>query len=109
MLQNRVLRTSSRFPVRSEQLRTAHALSAHEAINFFPGCADKQSVTTSAAALAKEQLHPAGSRFIARQPILTREEQIFGYELLFRDGIENYFRAIDPDEASRSTLVIPTR
>jgi c-di-GMP-related signal transduction protein len=61
-------------------------------------------VTTSAAALAKEQLHPAGSRFIARQPILTREEQIFGYELLFRDGIENYFRATDPDEASRSTL-----
>jgi c-di-GMP-related signal transduction protein len=62
-------------------------------------------VTTSAAALAKKPDDPgAGSRFIARQPILTREEQIFGYELLFRDGVENYFRAPDQDEASRSTL-----
>jgi len=43
-------------------------------------------------------------RFIARQPILTREEQVFGYELLFRDGVENYFRSSDPDAASRSTL-----
>jgi c-di-GMP-related signal transduction protein len=46
----------------------------------------------------------AGSRFIARQPILTREEKVFGYELLFRDGVENYFRSSDPDAASRSTL-----
>jgi c-di-GMP-related signal transduction protein len=46
----------------------------------------------------------AGARFIARQPILTREEQVFGYELLFRDGVENYFRSSDPDAASRSTL-----
>jgi c-di-GMP-related signal transduction protein len=45
-----------------------------------------------------------GARFIARQPILTREEQVFGYELLFRDGVENYFRSSDPDAASRSTL-----
>ena len=41
---------------------------------------------------------------MARQPILTREEQVFGYELLFRDGVENYFRALDPEMASRSTL-----
>jgi c-di-GMP-related signal transduction protein len=62
-------------------------------------------VTTSAAALSKENNDPgAGSRFVARQPILNREEQIFGYELLFRDGVENYFRAPDQDEASRSTL-----
>ncbi len=44
------------------------------------------------------------AKFVARQPILTREEQVFGYELLFRDGVENYFRATDPDAASRSTL-----
>jgi c-di-GMP-related signal transduction protein len=43
-------------------------------------------------------------RFLARQPILTREEQLFGYELLFRDGPDNYFRGIDPDVASRDTL-----
>ncbi len=45
-----------------------------------------------------------GARFVARQPILTREEQVFGYELLFRDGIENYFRAKDLEAAARSTL-----
>ncbi|HEY1462693.1 MAG TPA: HDOD domain-containing protein [Terriglobales bacterium] len=45
-----------------------------------------------------------GSRFVARQPILTREEQVFGYELLFRDGVENYFRAKDLEAAARSTL-----
>lgn len=41
---------------------------------------------------------------MARQPILTREEQVFGYELLFRDGVENYFRAKDLEAAARSTL-----
>ena len=44
------------------------------------------------------------AKFVARQPILTREEQVFGYELLFRDGVENYFRSTDPEAASRSTL-----
>lgn len=43
-------------------------------------------------------------RFIARQPIFTREEQVFGYELLFRDGVENYFNASDAETAARSTL-----
>jgi c-di-GMP-related signal transduction protein len=41
---------------------------------------------------------------VARQPILTSEEKIFGYELLFRDGVEDFFRNPDPDAASRSTL-----
>jgi c-di-GMP-related signal transduction protein len=40
---------------------------------------------------------------VARQPILDREEKVFGYELLFRDGMENAF-AGDCDEASRATL-----
>lgn len=43
-------------------------------------------------------------RFVARQPILTREEQVFGYELLFRGGVENYFHCSDAEAASRSTL-----
>ncbi len=47
---------------------------------------------------------PPGTRFIARQPIFTKEEQLFGYELLFRDGVENYFRATDMEAAARSTL-----
>ena len=41
---------------------------------------------------------------MARQPILTSDEKVFGYELLFRDGIDDYFRNPDPDAASRSTL-----
>jgi len=32
-------------------------------------------------------------RFLARQPILTSEKHIFGYEILSRLGPENYFRA----------------
>ena len=54
--------------------------------------------------------HPATAsnrsefRFVARQPILTREQEVFGYELLFRDGVENFFRASDFDAAARSTL-----
>jgi EAL and modified HD-GYP domain-containing signal transduction protein len=43
-------------------------------------------------------------RFVARQPILNREQQVFAYELLFRDGIENFFRATDAEAAARSTL-----
>jgi len=42
-------------------------------------------------------------RYVARQPIFDREEKVFGYELLFRDGIENAFSG-DSDEASRATL-----
>lgn len=43
-------------------------------------------------------------RFVARQPILTREERVFGYELLFRNGVDDYFLHSDADAASRSTL-----
>ena len=42
-------------------------------------------------------------RYVARQPIFDREEKVFGYELLFRDGLENAFSG-DKDEASRATL-----
>jgi c-di-GMP-related signal transduction protein len=45
-----------------------------------------------------------GFRFVARQPILNREQQVIGYELLFRDGVENFFRSQDADAAARSTL-----
>ena len=42
-------------------------------------------------------------RYVARQPIVDREERVFGYELLFRDGLENAFNG-DGDEAARATL-----
>ena len=42
-------------------------------------------------------------RYVARQPIVDRDEKVFGYELLFRDGLENAFSG-DTDEATRATL-----
>jgi c-di-GMP-related signal transduction protein len=42
-------------------------------------------------------------RYVARQPIFDREQKVFGYELLFRDGLENAFSG-DTDVASRATL-----
>jgi c-di-GMP-related signal transduction protein len=49
---------------------------------------------------------PPGARFVARQAVLTAEEEVFGYELLFRDGVDEYFHGSDADAASRSTLSI---
>lgn len=49
-----------------------------------------------------------GTRFVARQTILTAEEKVFGYELLFRDGVENFFGSGDADVASRRTLSTTT-
>ncbi len=46
---------------------------------------------------------PKPLRYVARQPIFDRDENVFGYELLFRDGLENAFNG-DTDEASRATL-----
>lgn len=45
-----------------------------------------------------------GTRYVARQPILTRDQEVFGYELLFRDGVTDYFHCADGEAASRSTL-----
>ncbi|MGH9494912.1 MAG: EAL and HDOD domain-containing protein [Candidatus Sulfotelmatobacter sp.] len=42
-------------------------------------------------------------RYVARQPIFDREQNVFGYELLFRDGWQNAFSG-DSNEASRATL-----
>ncbi|MEA4884123.1 MAG: HDOD domain-containing protein [Clostridia bacterium] len=43
--------------------------------------------------------------YVARQPILDRRGRIFGYELLFRSGLENVFACSDHDRASLSVLV----
>ena len=42
-------------------------------------------------------------RYVARQPIFDCEQNVFGYELLFRNSLENCFVG-DADEASRATL-----
>jgi c-di-GMP-related signal transduction protein len=44
-------------------------------------------------------------KYIARQPIFDSRENVFGYELLFRSGLDNYFRCSDPDYASSRVIV----
>jgi c-di-GMP-related signal transduction protein len=63
-------------------------------------------VSTSSAAsfLSRDGNAAATLRYVARRPIFDRNEKVFGYELLFRDGIENVFQGGDSDAASRSTL-----
>jgi EAL and modified HD-GYP domain-containing signal transduction protein len=41
------------------------------------------------------------TRFVARQPIFNRREQVYGYELLFRSGLENRYTASDCEAAAR--------
>lgn len=44
--------------------------------------------------------------FVARQPIFDTDRKIFGYELLFRSGLENFFdQSLDIDFASSKTLL----
>ncbi len=43
-------------------------------------------------------------RFIARQPIFDRQQNIYGYELLFRSSLDNYFDGSDLDNASSSVI-----
>ncbi len=44
--------------------------------------------------------------FMARQPIFNRKKEIYGYELLFRTGFDNFFDlSVDQDYASSRTLV----
>lgn len=38
--------------------------------------------------------------YAARQPILDKEKELFGYELLFRDSIDNVFPDVDGDLAT---------
>ncbi len=41
---------------------------------------------------------------MARQPIFSRKKELYGYELLFREGISNYFPDIDGDIATSKVL-----
>jgi EAL and modified HD-GYP domain-containing signal transduction protein len=42
--------------------------------------------------------------FIARQPIFDRQQQVYGYELLFRSGWDNVFRHHDLNQASAQVI-----
>ncbi|GAL05380.1 predicted signal transduction protein [Photobacterium aphoticum] len=42
--------------------------------------------------------------YLARQPILNRRKETIGYELLFRDGPDNAFPAIEDEQATHRLL-----
>jgi EAL and modified HD-GYP domain-containing signal transduction protein len=42
--------------------------------------------------------------FIARQPIFDAQRRVYGYELLFRSGLDNVFRHPDPNQATSKVL-----
>jgi EAL and modified HD-GYP domain-containing signal transduction protein len=47
---------------------------------------------------------PRPARFAARLPILSKGEKVFGYKLLFRSDVTNYFPSIEGDVASRGVI-----
>jgi c-di-GMP-related signal transduction protein len=57
--------------------------------------------------LARPASPSTDHRFVARQPIFDRRQEVFGYELLFRSSAENSFPSGDGDLAS-STLIKDT-
>ena len=42
--------------------------------------------------------------YAARQPILDADKNLFAYELLFRDSLENVFPEIDANEATSKLI-----
>lgn len=44
-------------------------------------------------------------KFVARQPIFDGKKNIFGYELLFRSSLDNFFQSDQPDQASSRVVV----
>jgi EAL and modified HD-GYP domain-containing signal transduction protein len=44
------------------------------------------------------------ARFAARLPILSAGEKVFGYKLLFRTDVNNYFPSVEGDVASRGVI-----
>jgi EAL and modified HD-GYP domain-containing signal transduction protein len=54
----------------------------------------KGSTALPAAAVAD----PSVDLYLARQPIFDRQDSVLGYELLFRSGLDNFFK---PQDASR--------
>lgn len=49
--------------------------------------------------VAAEQL------FLGRQPILDRQQQLFAYELLFRNGSQNYAEVTDGEQATATVII----
>jgi len=64
---------------------------------------DMPPTDTSPPALSSTDLLQL-ARYVARQPILTPDERVFGYELLFRSDAANRFSSMDPTDATRSVI-----
>jgi EAL and modified HD-GYP domain-containing signal transduction protein len=93
-----------RVPGANGGLRIHHALALAPEVPLSD--ADVRGVRPNSAIERSPALHRLalpGQRFVARQPILDRGRKVYGYEILFRNGVEDYFNA-DPDMAARSTL-----
>lgn len=43
--------------------------------------------------------------FIARQPIFDRNMKVYGYELLFRSGKDNFYSGTNPEDATSQVIV----
>lgn len=72
-------------------------------VELYSADLNRVTIEAAASALSAKPLTVPGQRFVARQPIFDRTQKVFGYELLFRNGLENCFSA-EPNAASRSTL-----
>ncbi len=57
----------------------------------------------SAPAITAETVLAAFTHYVGRQPILDPTQQVFGYELLFRHGLDNSFNG-DPEQATRQMI-----
>ncbi len=85
----------------------AESAGINASVNVLEDFADREQVTAPSSALNPGEgkpRHKPGTQFVARQTILSTDETVFGYELLFRNGVENFFCSQDVDAASRSTL-----
>ncbi len=60
--------------------------------------------TSSLPGGSKRERSPSVRRFVARQPIFDRQQKVFGYELLFRSGMENAYSATDGELATARVI-----
>lgn len=42
--------------------------------------------------------------FVARQPIMDKRQKVYGYELLFRQSLDNYFQPTNGDQATAGVI-----
>jgi EAL and modified HD-GYP domain-containing signal transduction protein len=70
------------------------------------------SPATSAATTAADSRGLSGRQdsegqaavFVGRQPILDAQQRVFGYELLYRSGAQNYYTGTDGNQATCATV-----